>query len=82
VQSDSQDRQEVLIDARRISHARPLTHSTFVPRGGTRLLDATGQLIARASVRQQERQVLGKGPEAVTFITITDGEENPAGLRP
>jgi hypothetical protein len=76
VQFDSQDPQEVLIDARRIVHARPLTHSTFVPRGGTPLLDATGQLITRASVRQQERHVLGKWPEAITFITITDGEEN------
>jgi hypothetical protein len=76
VQFDSQDPQEVLIDGRSIRHARPLTPATFVPRGGTPLLDATGQLIVRASVRQQERSVLGKRPEAITFITITDGEEN------
>jgi Mg-chelatase subunit ChlD len=76
VQFDSQDPQEILIDARRITQARPLSMATFVPRGGTPLLDATGQLIARASVRQQERQVLGKRPEVITFITITDGEEN------
>lgn len=76
VQFDSQDPQEVLIDARRITQARPLSQATFVPRGGTPLLDATGQLIARASVRQQERQVLGKRPEVITFITITDGHEN------
>jgi hypothetical protein len=76
VQFDSQDPQEVLIDGRRITHARPLSRSTYVPRGGTPLLDATGQLIARASVRQQERAVLGKRPEVITFVTITDGHEN------
>lgn len=76
VQFDSQDPQEILIDARRITRARPLTPATFVPRGGTPLLDATGRLIARASVRQAEREVLGKRPEAITFVTITDGHEN------
>jgi hypothetical protein len=43
VQFDSQDPHEVLIDARRITHAQPLTEPTFVPRGGTPLLDATGR---------------------------------------
>ena len=76
VQFDSQDPQEVLLDAKRITSAQPLTSATFVPRGGTPLLDATGHLIARAAVRQQERAVLGKRAEAVTFLTITDGEEN------
>lgn len=76
VQFDSQDTQDVLIDARRIAAAQPLSDATFVPRGGTPLLDATGGLIARASVRQQERAVLGKRPEAVAFVTITDGHEN------
>lgn len=76
VQFDTHDPQEILIDGRRITHARPLTEATFVPRGGTPLLDATGQLIARATVRQQERAVLGRRPEVITFITITDGEEN------
>jgi hypothetical protein len=76
VQFDSQDPHEVLIDARRITHAQPLTEPTFVPRGGTPLLDATGRLIAKASVREHERSVLGKRPEAVTVITITDGHEN------
>ena len=76
VQFDSQDPQEILIDGRRITRARPLSQATFVPRGGTPLLDATGHLIARASVRQQERKVLGKRPEAITFVTITDGQEN------
>ena len=76
VQFDSQDPQEVLIDAKGVMRARPLTEQTFVPRGGTPLLDATGRLIARASIRAQERVTLGKRPEVVTFVTITDGEEN------
>ena len=76
VQFDSQDPQEVLIDAERITRARPLDHTTFVPRGGTPLLDATGQIITRAAVREQQRAVLGKRPEAITIVTITDGHEN------
>lgn len=76
VQFDSQDPQEVLVDAARITRAAPLTDATYVPRGGTPLLDATGRVIARAMARQQQRAVRGKRPEVVTVITITDGEEN------
>lgn len=76
VQFDSQDAHEVLVDAERITRVRPLDQSRFVPRGGTPLLDATGQLITRAAVREQQRAVLGKRPEVVTVITITDGHEN------
>ncbi len=76
VQFDSQDPQEVIIDAKRITAAKPLDNATFVPRGGTPLLDATGRIITRASVREQERKVLGKRAEAVTVVTITDGMEN------
>ena len=76
VQFDSQDAHEVLVDAQRITRVRPLDQSRFVPRGGTPLLDATGQLITRAAVREQQRTVLGKRPEVITVITITDGHEN------
>jgi hypothetical protein len=76
VQFDSQDPQEVLADAIRIDRVRPLDERTFVPRGGTPLLDATGRVIARASAREHERRVHGKRPEVVSIITITDGEEN------
>jgi uncharacterized protein YegL len=76
VQFDSQDPQEVLVDAARLSRVRPLTEATFVPRGGTPLLDATGRLIAGATAREQKRRRQGKRPEVVTVITITDGEEN------
>lgn len=76
VQFDTQDPQEVLLDARGIRRAQPLTMDSFVPRGGTPLLDATGRLIARASIREAERKSLAKRPEDVTVVTITDGEEN------
>jgi Mg-chelatase subunit ChlD len=73
VQFDSQDPQEVIIDAKRITEAQPLTDRTFQPRGGTPLLDATGTLIARASDRMAERAKKGTKPEHVLFVTITDG---------
>src|SRR5688500_7733102 len=76
VQTDSPDPQLLVLVERRIRGALSLVERTFVPRGGTPLLDATGQRIARASVRQHERALLGKHPEAVTFVTITDGHEN------
>jgi hypothetical protein len=76
VQFDTQDPQEVVLDAKRITAARPLTPATFQPRGGTPLLDATGRLIARASARADARRTAGKRPEAIIFVTITDGEEN------
>ena len=47
-----------------------------MPRGGTPLLDATGRLIARAAVAPPGAAVLGKRPEDITVVTITDGEEN------
>jgi Mg-chelatase subunit ChlD len=76
VQFDSNDAQEVIIDAQRITQAAPLTAGTFQPRGGTPLLDATGRLIARAAARAESRRHLDKAKEAVLFVTITDGEEN------
>ena len=76
VQFDSQDPQEIVVDAVKPSRVQPLSDATFQPRGGTPLLDATGQLIARAAVRQEHRKALGKRPEVVTVVTITDGEEN------
>jgi Mg-chelatase subunit ChlD len=76
VQFDSQDPQEIVIDARPITAAAQLTADTFRPRGGTPLLDATGTLITRASARAEQRKTHGKKPEHVVFVTITDGEEN------
>ena len=76
VQFDSQDPQEVLVDARRLERVRELTPRTFRPRGTTPLLDATGRLIARAAIRGEERKQLGKRSEEILFVTITDGHEN------
>ena len=76
VQFDTGDAHEILLDGRPIGGVRPLTRRTFVPRGGTPLLDATGLLIARAAVRVEQRRQTGKAPEAIVFVTITDGQEN------
>jgi uncharacterized protein YegL len=52
-----------------------LTHRTFVPRGGTALLDAVGRAINETGVRlaampEHER------PDRVMVAVLTDGEEN------
>ncbi len=76
VQFDSQDPHEIVIAAAPITHVPALTPATFVPRGGTPLLDATGRLITLAASREDRRRLLRKRPEDVTVITITDGMEN------
>jgi hypothetical protein len=52
-----------------------LSHHTFVPRGSTPLLDATGLIVARAQERTHERHLAGR-PESIVLVTITDGHEN------
>jgi hypothetical protein len=76
VQFDSQDPAEVLADAIPIREAVPLTASTFLPRGGTPLLDATGRLLMRGDVREAALAATDFPPEDVVFVTITDGAEN------
>jgi hypothetical protein len=76
VQFDSQDPQEVLLDARPITEVRPLTRGNFVPRGGTPLLDATGRLIACAALRAEQRRLAGETVEPIVVVTVTDGQEN------
>ncbi len=76
IQFDTNDPEEVLLNGTKLSTARPLSGATFVPRGGTPLLDATGRLIARATARADQRRVLGKRPEHLVLVTVTDGEEN------
>lgn len=75
VQFDSRDLAEVVYENRPIAKVKPLTEATFVPRGGTPLLDATGLLIAKAKKRAKARAAKGK-PESIVFVTITDGHEN------
>src|SRR3954468_23703297 len=57
VQFDAHDPSEVLVDPRRLSAVRTLSQTTFVPRGATPLLDATGLLVARADERIAERKI-------------------------
>lgn len=76
VQFDTQVADELVIDHTAIKRVAPLTRDTFVPRGGTPLLDATGLIIARAQERSVERKAAGKAPEDIVMVTITDGQEN------
>lgn len=76
VQFDSTDPQEILADASPVHDVLPLDASTFLPRGATPLLDATGQLIARAANRAASLDADGEPTEEVVFISITDGHEN------
>jgi Mg-chelatase subunit ChlD len=76
VQFDSQDPQEVLLDAVRIERAPDLAAATFVPRGGTPLLDATAMLVESVRGRLAVRKTLGRVEEEIVFVTVTDGEEN------
>jgi Mg-chelatase subunit ChlD len=76
VQFDSGNPQEVVAAGVPITDMTNLTADTFLPRGGTPLLDATGKLIARAQLSQEVRQQNSLQEEDIVFVTITDGEEN------
>lgn len=76
VQFDSQDPQDVTIWGAPLPEITHLDSQTFVPRGGTPLLDATGLLIGRTMVDQAARLAAGLQAEDIIFVTITDGEEN------
>jgi len=76
VQFDSQDPQDVTIWGAPLPEITHLDSQTFVPRGGTPLLDATGLLIGRTMVDQAARVAAGLHAEDIIFVTITDGEEN------
>lgn len=70
VQFDSQEPFEVLTDAVDVREVRPLTAQRYVPRGGTPLLDAIGDLLDHA-----ERRSRGRDEDPVVVV-FTDGEEN------
>jgi uncharacterized protein YegL len=76
VQFDSGDPMNLVADAVPLAEMRPLDRETYVPRGGTPLLDATGRLINRAADRARQRAEAGLPTEEVLFISITDGQEN------
>jgi len=73
---DSQDPQEVVVWGAPISEAVALDRNSYVPRGGTPLLDATGLAIGRVMVDQQARVATGRPKDDIIFVTVTDGEEN------
>lgn len=73
---DSQDPQETVVWGAPISEATPLDAGSYVPRGGTPLLDATGLTIGRVIVEQASREATGLAKNDIIFVTITDGEEN------
>ena len=76
VEFDSQDPQHVIVAGAPISEIADLTSDTFIPRGSTPLLDATGLLIGRVRVEAAARAATGLPKEDILFISITDGEEN------
>lgn len=76
VQFDSMDRQDIIAAGIPIDELVDLTSDSYVPRGGTPLLDATGLLIARARTNQELRAQNSLPSEDIVFVTITDGEEN------
>jgi len=66
---------EIVYQNQAINLVRPLDQNSFVPRGGTALLDAIGKTInstATELVNLPEDQKPGK----VYFVIVTDGEEN------
>ncbi len=76
VQFDNDDAHEVIADAVPVREVRPLDGATFTPRGMTPLLDATGQLLARAAQRVEYLEMAGRPAEDIVFVSITDGHEN------
>ena len=76
VQFDGNEPQEIIADAVPISEMVDLDHNTFVPRGSTPLLDATGMLLGRASSRVSARRAAGLADEEILIVSITDGHEN------
>lgn len=59
-----------------LSDAKPLTRDTFVPRGGTALLDAMGRTLNTLEQDLTELERAGNKPDKIYFVVITDGEEN------
>lgn len=76
VQFDTEDPHEMLADAIPVAEMLPLTAATFVPRGGTPLLDALGRLIEHVTMRADVLAGLGQPTEEVVIAVVTDGHEN------
>ena len=69
------DKFDVLYEAKPIKDVPKLNNETFVPRGGTALLDAIGRTInetgKRLSLTPEDSR-----PEKVIFVILTDGGQN------
>lgn len=66
------DRFETLYAGKSLKEAEPLTDKTFVPRGGTALLDAIGR-----TLNEQGARIKTDGwADKVIVCILTDGQEN------
>jgi Mg-chelatase subunit ChlD len=66
------DKYEVLYAGKALADAEPLTDKTFVPRGGTALLDAIGR-----TLNDQGARIKAEGwADKVIVCILTDGGEN------
>jgi hypothetical protein len=75
VQFDTEDPYEVIHDFKPIADIPPLTRKTFVPRGGTPLLDAMGRGINDLEKRMGELPEEDR-PAKMIMAIVTDGKEN------
>lgn len=66
---------EHVIKAEPIRNARPLSDSTYVPRGSTALLDAIGRSINETGKRLESMKEEDR-PSKVVMVIVTDGFEN------
>ena len=66
---------EIVHEALPIADMKPLDRETFVPRGGTALLDAVGKTIYDVG-RRLKKTPKDKRPGNVVVVILTDGEEN------
>lgn len=66
---------EIKINAQDAKFTRPLQRADYVPGGGTALLDAMARAIDETGRRLRDMPE-EKRPALVTFVVITDGQEN------
>ena len=66
---------EIVYERKEIGKVSPLNGSSYVPRGGTALLDAIGRTISAVRGRLSSEDALER-PFKVVFVIITDGHEN------
>ena len=69
------DRSEFVYKSKPVNEAPNLDHTTFVPHGGTALLDAIGKAIIEKG-KELEALSEDERPSKVIMVIITDGDEN------